>query len=425
MCLGSVFIALLAATVRWPGRMTTQAPSRLIQLDTIRTELQPNAVIVVLHTDRGETGLGETFWGSPAVEAYLHETAAPVLARLDTVAPTAVAAALQPYVGFSGSGAEIRGNGAIDIALWDILGKLADQPISRLLGGPLAGTIRVYNTCAGYDYIKDDGRQSSSKRGLPTGTARPYDDLAGFLERPAELARSLLEEGYTAMKVWPFDAAAEASRGQHIGMGELGKGIGILEAIRSEVGDAMDILVEMHGLWSLPVATTILTALKDSRPFWVEDPIRNDAVDAYRRLRERVEVPVAAGEALGGVRGFKPLFEAGALDVGIVDLGWAGGIGEAIRVASLADTYGVGFALHDCTGPVSFAACVQVASSQRNVLIAETVRAFLAGWYPEAVEGLPAVENGVVEIPHRPGLGLTLRDEFLARPGTTVRSTRL
>jgi galactonate dehydratase len=400
---------------------------RIVEITTCRPAIQPNVCILAMRSDEGHVGLGEAFWGSPAVESYLHETAAPVLAGLADATPAAAALALRPYTGFSGSGAEIRGNGAIDIALWDLAGRTAGQPVARLLGGPIAPTMRVYNTCAGYAYVSAEGGQSLTNWGLPSSAdaVRPYEDLQGFLERPAELARSLLEEGYTAMKVWPFDGAAMASRGHDITAPELRAAMRILEAIRAEAGEGMEILVELHSLWSLKAATRIVRALEEIRPFWIEDPMRTDGVDAYRRLRERTALPIAAGEALGGIRAFKPLLEVGALDVAIVDPGWAGGITEMVRVAALADAYGVSFAPHDCTGPVSFAVCTQVVGSQPNGLIAETVRAFQSSWYPEVVDGLPPVRDGVVEIGTRPGLGLELHGSFLARGDTLVRTTRL
>ena len=400
---------------------------RIVELATVRTPLQPNVCIVQLRTDDGLTGSGESFWGADSVEAYLHDVAAPALAAGPNLAPAAVAAQLRPYVGFSGSGAELRGNGAVDMALWDLLGQASGQPVVRLLGGPFGDRLRVYNTCAGYEYVKHEGQQASSNWGIAARQQRerPYEDLAAFLADPAALTRSLLDEGYTAMKVWPFDRAAESSRGHHIGLADLRSGVGVLEAIRAEAGDRMEILLEMHSLWSLKAATEILRAVTDVRPFWVEDPMRTDAADAYRRLRERVDVPVAAGESMSGTRGFKPLLDAGGLDVAIVDVGWTGGVTEAVRIASLADTYGVSFAPHDCTGPISFAVSVHVAASQPNCLVAETVRAFQASWYPLIADGLPAVRGGAVEIPTTPGLGVRLRPDFLADPSTRVRRSNL
>lgn len=400
---------------------------RITELTTYRTPIQPNVCILALRSADGLTGLGETFWGADAVEAYLHGTAAPLLAGLADVTPAAAQVALRPYVGYAGSGAETRGIGALDIALWDLLGRATGRSVMRLLGGPVVPSLRVYNTCAGYAYVSREDRQSSANWGLPGGAAaeRPYEDLHAFMERPAELARSLLAEGYTAMKVWPFDRAAEATRGGDLPYAELRKGMAILEAIRAEVGDAMDILIELHGLWRLKGAVTLLRALETIRPWWVEDPIRPDAPEAYRALRERTTVPIAAGETIAGRHGFKPLLDARALDVAIVDIGWTGGISEAVKVATLADTHGVGFAPHDCTGPISFAVTTQVACAMPNAVIAETVRAFTSDWYRLIADGGPVVANGMVTPSDTPGLGITLRDDFLARPDTITRTTRI
>lgn len=400
---------------------------RLTSLTTYRTPIQPNLCILALESDDGAVGLGESFWGAPAVEAYLHETAAPVLATVDDTTPAGVAIAMQPYAGFDGSGAETRGNGAIDIALWDLLGQRSGLSIARLLGGPVASSVRVYNTCAGYDYVRSDGTPDPTNWGLPAEGAgtRPYEDLDAFLHRPAELTRSLMDEGYTGMKVWPFDAAAERTRGHDISTADLRSSMRIVEAIRAEAGDDMDILVEMHSLWSLKAAIRILRALSDIEPFWVEDPMRLDSVDAYERLRERVDVPIAAGESLTGARRFKPLLDAGAVDVAIVDPGWTGGMTEAVRIASLADTYGVSFAPHDCTGPISFATTVQLVASQPNGVIAETVRASQASWYPQIVDGLPGVSRGQVLVTDAPGLGVTLQEDFISRADTSIRTSRL
>ncbi|MFE9643436.1 mandelate racemase/muconate lactonizing enzyme family protein [Streptomyces sp. NPDC006365] len=397
---------------------------RITALETVRSEVQPNVCQVLVHTSEGLQGLGETFWGAEAVEAYLHESVAPVLLGLADPAPERVAKLLAPYVGFGGSGAETRGNGAVDIALWDLLGKRAGLPVTALLGGPAQESLRVYNTCAGTGYIRDEGRQSSANWGLAEESHR-YEDLEAFLHRPGELARSLLEEGITAMKVWPFDSAAERTGGLHVSPADIRQGMKVLEEIRGAAGDRMDILVELHGLWSVKAAVEILTALEDIEPFWVEDPLRPDGIDGYRSLRGRTSVPIATGETLAGRRAFKPLLESGAIDVALIDISWTGGLTEAHKVAALADTYGVAVAPHDCTGPVSFATTVQFIASQPNGLIAETVRAFHHSWYGLMAEGLPVPVDGWVAPTAAPGLGVALRAEHLEAAGTSRRVSRL
>ena len=145
---------------------------RIVELETVRTPRHPNLLFLRLRTDDGLVGLGEAFSGALAVEAYLHETAADVLFALPDVPPELCARTLTPYLGFQGAGAEIRGNGAIDLAVWDLLGKAAGLPLTRLLGGPVRTPMHVYNTCAGSGYIRDVARQSSDNWGWPPNSCR-------------------------------------------------------------------------------------------------------------------------------------------------------------------------------------------------------------------------------------------------------------
>ena len=115
----------------------------------------------------------------------------------------------------------MRGNSAFDIALWDIFGKVTGQPITQLLGGFTRQDIRTYNTCAGTEYIKKATGQNTANYALNAGEVKGYDDLNAFMNCADELAISLLEEDITAMKIWPFDLAAEKSRGQYIEKADL------------------------------------------------------------------------------------------------------------------------------------------------------------------------------------------------------------
>ena len=127
---------------------------KITKLETIRIGEFANLCWVQVHTDAGLIGLGETFFGARAVESYMHETAAPLLLGQDPLAIDKLSKALTGYVGFASSGAEMRGNSAIDIALWDLFGKTVGQPIAQLLGGFTRQSIRTYNTCAGTGYMR-------------------------------------------------------------------------------------------------------------------------------------------------------------------------------------------------------------------------------------------------------------------------------
>jgi galactonate dehydratase len=396
---------------------------RITRLETLRPTYQPNVLLVVLHAEDGLTGIGESFYSAGAVEAYLHETAAPALAGLSDPAPEPAARLLAPYTGYQGAGVETRGNGAVDLALWDILGKRAGLPVVDLFGGKIREQIKIYNTCAGSGYVSNSSRQESSNWGRSDD--RPYEDLHAFLTDPGRLARELVAEGIHGMKIWPFDQAAENAGGTDISNDDLTRSMALVAQIREAVGDDMEILVELHGLWNRRAATTICDALTPYRPYWVEDPLRADAVDGLGQLAADVDVPLASGETCVGRRGFLPLLQRGAIDVATVDVQWTGGLTEARKVAALADAYGVPVAPHDCTGPVSLAACAHLVLSQPNGLIQETVRSFVRTWYRELVTGLPVIQDGTISLTDAPGLGVELRDGLATAPDVRRRITTL
>ncbi|GAA4342119.1 mandelate racemase/muconate lactonizing enzyme family protein [Microbacterium rhizosphaerae] len=399
---------------------------RIVAIDTFRPRSQESVCFVQLHTDAGEVGLGEAFMGASAVEAYIHDVAAGKLGDIEQPTPEHVAAALQPYVGYQGSGAETRGNGAIDVALWDILGQRAGLPLVDMFGGAVRDQIDVYNTCAGPGYVSNAVGQSVSNWGLPAdGPADDLQDLDAFLHRPAELARDLKASGVKGMKIWPFDVAAERSGGLEITAAEMRAALDIVEAIRSEVGMDMHLMIELHGLWYPRAAQQIMRELEPYRPYWVEDPLRADAVDAMIGLHREVNVPIALGETGTGRRGLLPLIRDRAIDVLTLDIGWTGGITEARKLASLADTYLTPIAPHDCTGPVSLAIDTHLVCNAPNGLIQETARAFLATWYPEFTTGYPEPVDGVIRPTRTPGHGVKLRSDFVTRADVIRRTTRL
>jgi galactonate dehydratase len=138
---------------------------KITAVETVRLGEFPNLVWIRLKTDEGLTGLGETFMGAAAVEAYIHESAAPKLIGRDPIQIEAINKSLINYLGWRGTGVETRGNSAIDIALWDLFGKAIGRPVCEALGGKSRDRIRVYNTCAGYKYIRDERSQAVANWG--------------------------------------------------------------------------------------------------------------------------------------------------------------------------------------------------------------------------------------------------------------------
>lgn len=401
---------------------------KVTALETILVGEFPNLCHVRVHTDEGVSGLGETFFGAEAVSGWVHETAAAYLLGKDPLRIDAHWQALNPFVGFNATGVENRGRSAIDIALWDLLGKACGRPIHQLLGGATRDRIRTYNTCAGYRYV----RRLPETAGLPVSNwnvepdaGGPYEDLDWFLTDAGSLAESLLEQGITGMKIWPLDPYAEATGGQSISLEDLRKGIEPFRKVREAVGDRIELMVELHSLWNLPSAIRIARALEEYEPTWFEDPVRMDNLDALARFAESTHVPTAASETLGTRWSFRELLERAPVGVVIFDPAWAGGISEGKKIATLAEAWQLPIAPHDCSGPVEFAAAVHLSINAPNALVQESVRAFYTGWYRELVTEVPRVEDGWIYPLTGPGLGTELLPEVPSRPDAVVRVSRL
>jgi L-alanine-DL-glutamate epimerase-like enolase superfamily enzyme len=396
---------------------------KITAIETVRLREHANVIWVEVHTDEGFVGLGETFRGAEAVETYVHSMAAPLLIGQDPLAISRLQRTLlRGYLGFNGSGVETRAASAIDIALWDVFGQSTGQPIHQLLGGRCHERMRTYNTCAGYDY----NSQKTQRRLVEKGTARvrgKYDDQIAFIESPDELALSLIEEGYTAMKIWPFDAAAQATDGQFVSAAQMKQGLQAFEKIRLAVGDRIEVMCEFHSMWNTTSAINIARELRQYRPFWAEDPIKMDSVQALADYRRHAGIPVCGSETLATQNAFRDLLAADALDIVMLDLSWCGGITEARKIAALADAYQKPVAPHDCTGPVVLMASLHLAFSAPNAIFQEVVRAFLATFYRDLVTVLPVVENGFLAPPTGPGLGTQLAPGVKTREDAIVRRT--
>jgi galactonate dehydratase len=398
---------------------------KITAIETMRVDEFANLLWVHIHTDEGTVGLGETFYGAAAVEAHIHDTLAGRLLGRD---PLRIEALNKEMVNLplaqASTGVEYRAASAIDIALWDLFGKVCNQPVHQMLGGLCHDKLRVYNTCAGYKYVRSTNIKPVSTWSLGEAEG-PYEDLDAFMNRADELAESLLDEGITAMKIWPFDPVALETGGLDISAAQLRSALLPFEKIRKAVGDRMDIMVEFHSLWNLPAAIKIARALEPYAPTWYEDPIRMNSPQALAEYARSTNVWVCASETLGSRWAYKDYLDRDAAHVVMVDLCWTGGLTEGRKIAAMAETYHRPFAPHDCTGPVAFAAAVHTSFSQPNTLIQESVRSFYRGWYSELVTAVPHIADGHVYPMQGPGLGLELRPEVMARDDLTRRRSAL
>jgi L-alanine-DL-glutamate epimerase-like enolase superfamily enzyme len=390
---------------------------KLVKIETLRLPEHPNTLWVQLHSSDGLIGLGETYHVPGAVEAVIHDYAAPLLLGQSAFDRERHWQNFFAYANFFGyAGAEMRAWSALDIALWDLLGQHLGQPIYNLIGGRCRESVPVYNTCV---------------------NTPKYADQDGFLHRPRELAESLLAQGFRQMKVWPWDRFAPQLRtdrdpgpagwsatgppGHYLSAQDLREGLWVIEEIRRAVGDRMHIAIEGHSRWDLNCALRIARALEPLDVIWMEDIIQPDSVDDLARLVRETRVPQAVSERLFTRYAYREVLERRAGHIIMLDLVWTGGITEAVKIAALADTYHLAVAPHDCTGPVNVFAALHLAAAISNAMVLEVVRGFCEGYYLDLLtEPLP-VRDGQMLCETGPGLGAALRPEVLARPDVKRR----
>jgi galactonate dehydratase len=349
---------------------------------------------VRIHTDSGLIGLGETYPWPEAEAAVVRRALAPLLLGRDPSRIDELWADMFRAINYSGwAGAEIRAISAVDMALWDLAGKATGLPVYKLLGGASRDRIRTYNTC--YDHID-------------------------FHTEPVKLARSLLDSGIRAMKIWPFDPIALQNRGQYITREQINHAIEPLRLIKSEFGDDMDVAMEFHGYWNLHSAIQIAQACEEYEPMWLEEMLPQDNLAAYAELAAATSLPLCVSERLMTRWGFRELLTNGAARIVMPDISWCGGISEAKKIATAAETMFRPVAPHNCGGPVLHAASLHMAANVTNLFILETVRRHYADEYRGLVTRSYDQREGAFDLPDGPGLGVELTEETLRRPDATI-----
>jgi galactonate dehydratase len=343
---------------------------------------------VRIHTDSGIYGTGETFPAPDSERAVVLKDYAPVLLGRDPRDIERIWLDLLTHVQYRGwAGAEMRALSAVDVALWDLLGKSCGLPVYILLGGQCWDSIPIYNTC--------------------------YDDGYDFNKQPVELAKDLMKAGITAMKIWPFDAVAIRNHGQSITAAEIAEASSPIRMIREAVGDSMRIMVEFHGFWNLPCAIEIARALEPYNVTWLEEMLPQDNIAAYEVLARQVRQPLCISERLMTRWGYRELMERRAASIIMPDLAWCGGLTEAKKISAAAHTQYLPVAFHNCGGPITHFASWHLAMATPNLKILETVRRHYNDRYPPVVTNNGATKNGHLRIPPGPGLGTEIKEEFL------------
>ena len=185
----------------------------------------------------------------------------------------------------------------------------------------------------------------------------------------------------------------------------------------------MDVAMEFHGYWNLPCAIEIAKALEPYSPLWLEEMLPQDNLATYHELAQSTRLPLCVSERLMTRWGFREILENRAARIIMPDICWCGGISEAKKIASMAETYYLPVAPHNCGGPVLHAASAHLAANLTNLYILETVRRHYLDEYRGMVTNTLPVNNGMIPLPPGPGLGVELDPGIFERKDAVVERT--
>lgn len=368
---------------------------KITAIESLQWAEYPRLMVVRVHTDSGIIGLGETVDKIPGSKGALHGTIAPLILGQDPLDIEGLWRFVMDNIMYHGfAGAETRALSAVEVALWDIMGKHYQAPLYHLLGGKTRNRIPTYNTCIGFG---------------------DYQDYAMWHEDAGDLAKSLLDDGIHAMKIWPFDQFSEGSFGQYITLDQIEEGLTPIRQIREAVGDGMEIGIECHFRWNRVSIERIARALEPYNILFLEDVLPAVYADEIKIVSQRTSIPIIGSELLMTRWQIREWLEKHVAPILMTDPVWNGGIGETRKIATMAEAYGIPLVLHNVAGPICHAACMHLAAHIPNLFFVESVRAFYKTYFPIVGNLAPRVEDGHLAIPNGVGLGVTLNPEILER----------
>lgn len=356
-------------------------------------------VLVRIETDAGITGLGEAYWGAGVAE--LVHKAKPLVEGQDPRNINKIVEMMIRCMSGEGStaGATVTAISGVEIALWDLVARSLDTPISTLFGGCYRDSIRIYADCHAGE------------------TPNPADY--------AKKAREVAAEGFTAIKFdldTPNPHTIDISADPHprrqwyepfnrtIGSAELTWMTEVTRAVRDAVGPEVMVAMDAHWKYSVNDAIKLAQALEPFDLLWLEDPVPPENIEAQRHVTHSTRTPIATGENLYRKHGYRELIEKQACRIVTPDIPKMGGLAEAKRVADHADLYYMPVAPHNVASPIGTVAAGHVCAAMNNFLVME-YHAHDVPWWSDLVMEPQPIQDGFIGLSETPGHGLTLNED--------------
>ncbi len=364
-------------------------------LDTANDNKEPRQreyVFIEVSTDEGITGWGEITGTLPVANRSVCAALRHVSDLIEGDDPRLIEMIWNKifrsftYMGSRGATTNIIS--AIDIALWDIRGKVLGLPISELFGGPVRDGVPIY--C--------------------------HPQNGSSIEEMVQHVKAIVETGQKALKLDPFQPHHEEESNGYL-TGKLSAesenlGADRIAAIREAVGPDIEVMIDCHGRFDAPTAIRLAKALEPYNIWWFEEPVPVESTHALRQVRENVGVPICVGERLHTRWEFVPILENELADFIMPDVTWTGGISEIKKIATMAEAYYVPISPHDASGPVNVLAGAHAMASVPNHYRVETSRAKLNA-YDEYIDHSLDIRGDKIYLSDRPGLGIELDRDYM------------
>ena len=365
-----------------------QAERRLritgLELVVVRVTGRTNWIFVRLATNDGITGLGEASMGRRTEFPEM----APFFDLIRDRSPFEIEAYRQRGRAAAGGGrVPATAFSALEQAQWDLVGKALGAPVHELAGGAVRGELPAYAN-------------------INRATADRSPE--GF----AVNARQAVADGFRAIKAAPFDGFPRLDRleGEVEAATELG--IACIEAMRAAIGPDVALKIDVHSNFDVPLSIEVARRLEPQGLSWYEEPVPPTDLEATKAIKDGIGQTMAGGEFLFGIEGFAPLCRERAVDIIMPDVKHCGGITELGKIATVAELDGVLVSPHNPSGPVSTMASAQVCARLSNFDILE-YQWNEAPWRGDLVDPPERFENGILQVPDGPGIGVTLNDALV------------
>ncbi|KYH24934.1 D-xylonate dehydratase [Halalkalicoccus paucihalophilus] len=360
--------------------------------------------IVEIHTDAGVIGIGESYRGG-AIAELMHYIEDVLIGENPLDVERLFRLMVQELSGHGGTtGKVVTAASGIEIALWDTAGKLLGVPVYQLLGGKYRDAVRIYCDChAGEAYSVEHGSTDYSDAYAPAAYA--------------ETAEEVIEQGFTALKFdldTPIDNDPDPVNGR-LSNAAIEHKVETVAAIRDAIGDRIDLAFDCHWDYNLESGKRLARKLEPYDLMWLEDVLPPENTRAQRELARSTSVPLATGENRFRVHEFAELISEFGVDILTPDTSTCGGLAETKAIANRAEEQYIPVSPHNVCSPIGTMANVHLGAAVPNFDVLEYHALEVDWWDDLLTRSDPLIEDGYIEVPEAPGLGVEL-DKDVAEP---------